>query len=185
MDTAERRMTYRVTSEWVALKRHHWFPSIDFLHPKTFSVDWENCVLVRSLVAGENSPDEALEFEFIGSNFRKDTPDLATGERLSAVPPQSLLSLSAPALSELYDRQTAIIYSGIRPWRGANAVYFRSIAVPFSNSTGELTYALVALSYKVTKDALRPDQVGTEFFEFCEGAWLPMEGLPEAKRAIA
>lgn len=178
-------MTYRVTSEWVALKRQHSFPSIDFLHPKTFSVDWRNCILVRSHLDIESPPSEALEFEFIGGSFRKDTPGLTTGERLSAVPLQSLLSLSASPLERLFERQTAIIHSGILPWRGANAIYFRSIAVPFSDGAGNLTYALVALSHKLTHDVLDPEQAKSEFLEYCDGDWLPLEDLPEPSRATA
>lgn len=183
MDAAERRMTYRVTSEWVALKRQQTIPSIDFLNPKTFSVDWSNCVLIRSLAESPSPSEETLEFEFIGRNFRKDAPALESGQRLIAVPPQSLLSLTAPLLPRLYDRQTAIIHSGIMPWQGSSAVYYRSIAVPFADSDGELRYALVALSHKVTKDVLRPDQTQLEFHEFRDGAWLAMDVEPE--RALA
>jgi hypothetical protein len=179
MDQSERRMTQRVTSEWVALKRQKPLPSIDFLHPKTFSVDWGNCVLIRSLMDTACPPIDALEFEFIGKNFKADAPGLSHGARLSAVSSDSLLSLSVPTLPMLYDKRTAIIHSGVLPWRGINAVYFRSIAVPFSNSAGDLTYALGVLSHKLKKTILRADQARTEFREFRDGAWIPIGQDPE------
>lgn len=178
-------MTYRVTSEWVGLKRNHPFPSIDFLNPKSFSVDWNSCILIRAVAGPARPIDEALEFEFVGKSFRKEAPGLTTGERLDAVPPDSLLSLSTPLMPMLFERRTAIIYSGILPWRGSKAVYFRSIAVPFGNSAGELTYALGAVSHKLTNDNLRPEQAQTEFTEFREGAWLPIDDAPELARATA
>lgn len=185
MDAAERRMTYRVTSEWVALKRQQPFPSIDFLNPKTFSVDWASCMLIRSLADTPCPSNEALEFEFIGRNFRKDAPALESGHRLTAIPPQSLLSLTTPLLPKLYDRQTAIIHNGIMPWSGSNALYFRSIAAPFADSAGVLRYALVAFSHKLTREVLRLDQTQTEFHEFRDGDWLPLVVLPERMVATA
>lgn len=178
-------MTHRVTSEWVALKRQLAFPLIDFLHPKTFSIDWQNCVLVRSLADIDNPPREVLEFEFVGANFRKDAPGLTGGERLSAVPSQSLLSLSTTPLPQLFDRQTAIIYSGVLPWRGANALYFRSIAMPFGNSAGALTYALVAFSHKLTNDVLSPERAQTELLEYSDGDWRSLNDPPELSQASA
>ena len=176
-------MTYKVTSEWVALKRQHAFPSIDFLHPRTFSVDWQNCILVRSLADECEAQSETLEFEYIGGAFRKDAPGIASGERLSTVPSRSLLSLLAAPLPVLFDRQTAIIHSGTLPWRGANAVYFRTIAVPFGNSGGDLTYALVAFSHKMKKETLPEERQRTEFLEYRDGEWSPLADAPEPLRA--
>lgn len=176
-------MTYRVTSEWVALRRNQPFPSIDFLHPRTFSVDWENCALIRSLADTASPPSDTLEFEFIGKVFRKDAPDVEPGRRVSTVPARSLLSLSTPLLPRLFDCQTAVTYSGILPWSGANAIYFRSIAVPFGNNAGDLAYGLVVLSHKLTKTALRPEQAQTEFREFRDGAWRAINVVTE--RALA
>jgi hypothetical protein len=177
MDGHERRMTYRMISEWVGLKRQCPFPSIDFLHPNTFSVDWQQCVLFR-LLDDQNSPGEdSVEFEFIGNVFRKDAPALAAGGRLSAIPKESLLALSSPLLPKLFKRQTAVIHSGCLPWRSSGTIYFRSIAVPFSDSRGELKYGLGALSHKLTAEAASVEQSNTEFFEYCEGDWRPFEEM--------
>ena len=173
MNVPERRMTYRVASEWVGLKRQQPFPSIDFLHPNTFSVDWNQCVLVR-LLDGQKLPRaDSLEFEFVGDRFRKDAPALAAGTRVSSIPEESLLSLSMPLLPKLFERQTAVIYSGYRPWRSSRAIYFSAIAVPFSDSCGDLKYALGALSYKLSNEAVSPENTKTEFLEFCNGGWSP------------
>ncbi len=96
MNGHERRMTYRVTTEWVGLKRQLPFPSIDFLNPKTFSVDWDQCILIR-LLDNQNIPrEDSLEFEFVGKSFQKDAPTLAAGACGSSIPEQTLLSLSWP-----------------------------------------------------------------------------------------
>ena len=79
MDDHERRMTYRVISEWVGLKREKPIPSIDYLHPNSFSVDWNQCVLIRLLDIQKPLRADSLEFEFIGESFRKDAPAFAAG----------------------------------------------------------------------------------------------------------
>jgi hypothetical protein len=179
MNGLERRMTYRVTGEWVGLKRKKLFPSIDFLHPNTFSVDWNECVLVRLLNSWTPPGGDSLEFEFIGGSFRNDAPVLAAGARVSSVPDESLLSLSSPCLQMLFERQTAVIYGGCRPWRSSGAIYFRAIAVPFSDNCGELKYGLGAFSHKISNEAVSPENAKTEFLEFCNGAWLPLEDLAD------
>ncbi len=96
MNDHERRMTYRLTGAWLGLKRQRPFPSIDFLHPDTFSIDWHQCVLFRLLDRLKPASEDGVEFEFIGESFRKDAPAIAAGTRVSAVPKESLLSLSSP-----------------------------------------------------------------------------------------
>ena len=174
MNGHERRMTYRVTSEWVGLKRQQPFPSIDFLHPNTFSVDWNQCVLIRLLDSQKPPREDSLEFEFIGDAFRKDAPALAAGTRASSILEESLLSLSLPLLPKVFERQTAVIYGGCRPWRSSGTIYFRAIAVPFGDNCGELKYALGALSHNVSNEAVSPENTKTEFLEFCDGGWSPL-----------
>lgn len=177
MSGDERRITFRVTSEWLGLKRQQPFPSIDFLDPNRFSVDWNQCVLIR-LLGGDQPPgDESFEFEFIGAEFRKDAPALTVGTRLSAIPEESLLSLTSPVLPKVFERETAVIYSGCRSWRSSGAIYFHSIAVPFSDNCGVLKYGLGALGYKVSKDPLSPGDARTEFLEFRDGGWVPLREM--------
>lgn len=174
MNGHERRMTYRVTTEWVGLKRQLPFPSIDFLNPKTFSVDWDQCILIR-LLDNQNIPrEDSLEFEFVGKSFQKDAPTLAAGACVSAIPEQSLLSLSSPLLPKLYERQTAVICNGCLPWQSSGAIFFRAIAVPFGDSHGALKYGLGALSHKVSNESLSPNDIKTEFLEYCDGGWSPI-----------
>jgi len=180
MSGDERRITYRLTSEWLGLKRHQPFPSIDLLDPNRFSVDWNQSVLIRLLGGEPNSGEECFEFEFIGADFRKDAPALAVGMRLSEVPEECLLSLTSPALPKVFERQTAVIYSGCQPWRSSGAIYFHSIAVPFSDNHGVLRYGLGALGYKVTKDPLSPEDARTEFQEFRDGGWAPFGAMTTA-----
>lgn len=174
MNDHERRMTYRVTSEWVALKRQNAFPSIDFLHPKTFSVDWNCCVLIRLLDNPQSRMEDKLEFEFVGSDFRKDCPSLDAGACVSSVPAESLLSLSSPLLPKMFARQTPVIYSGLLPWLSSGGIHFRAIAVPFGNSDGDLKYGLGALSHKLTAKSASQQDYKTEFLEYCDGGWSPV-----------
>ena len=180
MSGDERRITYRLTSEWLGLKRQQPFPSIDFLDPNRFSVDWNQCVLIRLLGDEQNPGEESFEFEFIGAGFRKDAMALTVGTRLNAVPEECLLSLTSPALLKVFERQTAVIYSGCRSWRSSGAIYFQSIAVPFSDNRGVLKYGLGALGYKVSKDPLSPDDARTEYLEFCDGGWAPFGPMTTA-----
>jgi len=182
MDARERRMTYRVTSEWVGLKRNKTFPSIDFLHPRTFSVDWECCVLVRALEPKCPPVPAALEFEFVGRSFRKDTPACGAGVRLSAVPSLSLLSLATPVALKTFEQSTAVIYNGIQPWDRTRTVLFRTIAVPFSGGDGALKYVLGAVSYKLANEKVSPEKIHAEFLEFRDGSWLPLEIDLERRR---
>ena len=175
MNDHERRMTYRLTGAWVGLKRQRPFPSIDFLHPNTFSIDWHQCVLFRLLDKPKPASEDSVEFEFIGESFRKDAPAIAAGTRVSAVPKESLLSLSSPLLPVLFERQTPVIYGGCLPWRSSGAIYFHAIAVPFSDNNGELKYGLGALSHKISNEAVPPENAKTEFLEYCNGDWLPFE----------
>lgn len=179
MSDYERRMTYRVTSEWVGLNREGSFPSIDFLHPKTFSVDWDQCVLVRRLDPPPASPGDDLEFEFVGSTLRQDAPSVTAGTRVSSIPAGSLLSLSLPLLPQMFDRQKPVIYSGCLPWRESGSIHFRTIAVPFGDSAGALKYALAAESYKVSAEVAPPQDHKTEFLEYVDGGWLAIDGERE------
>jgi hypothetical protein len=86
MNGLERRMTYRLTQEWVGLKRQQPFPSIDFLNPNTFSVDWNQCVLIRLLDDAAQPKEESLEFEFVGDSFIKDAPVVSAGKNVCSIP---------------------------------------------------------------------------------------------------
>lgn len=183
MNGYERRMTYRLTSEWVGLKRQRPFPSIDFLNPNSFSIDWNQCVLIR-LLDGQRPPrEESLEFEFVGDSFRKDAPALSAGVRVSSIPEESLLSLSLPLFPKLFERQTALICSGCRPWRKSSAIHFHAIVVPFSDNCGELKYALGALSHSVSNETMSPEDAKTEFLEYCEGGWSHIGETASGERA--
>jgi len=177
MNGLERRMTYRVTSEWVGLKRQKIFPSIDFLHPNTFSVDWNHCVLIRLVDSQNPLRADSLEFEFIGDSFRKDSPALAAGARVSSIPEDSLLSLLTPLFPKIFERQTAVICSGCRPWQSSSAIHFHAIVVPFSDNCGALKYALGTLSHTVSKEAVPSEETQTEFLEYCDGGWSPLGEL--------
>jgi hypothetical protein len=185
MDAQERRMTHRVTGEWIGLKRQQPFPSIDFLDPRSFSVDWDSCVLVRCLAGAATPGHDALEFEFVGRSFRKEAPLCTAGERLAAVPPGSLLSLTTPVLARLFERRSAIIHSGVHPLGRGQAVFFRAIAVPFGDSSGELRYGLGVLSHKLSGDRLRPRQQSAEFLEYRDDAWLRIDAPPQPAFARA
>lgn len=170
-------MTYRVASEWVGLKRDKTFPSIDFLHPNTFSVDWTDCVLIRLLDQQEPLREDSLEFEFIGDGFNSDSPALAAGARVSSVPKESLLFLTSLCLRKLFERQSAVIFSGCRPWRSSSAIYFRAIAVPFSDNRGELKYGLGAFSHTLSEETISVESSKAEFLEFRNGGWLPINEI--------
>lgn len=178
-------MTHRVTGEWVGLKRQQPFPSIDFLHPSSFSVDWDCCVLVRCLAEGGEPAEDTLEFEFVGKSFRRDAPLCTAGECLASVPPASLLALSIPVVPKLFERRTAIIHNGMQPWGRNGAVYFRAIAVPFGDSAGELRYALGALSHKQTGEPLRAGHAMAEFLEYRDGSWQRIDAAPRPALARA
>ena len=172
-------MTYRVISEWVALNRQGSFPSIDFLHPRTFSVDWTHCVLIRRLNTTPISPGGDLEFEFVGSALRRDAPSVAAGTYVSSIPTGCLLSLSLPLLPKMFDRQRPVIYNGCQPWHDSGSIRFRTIAVPFCDSVGALKYALGAESYELSAEEDAPDDYKTEFLEFCDGGWSPIHSTSE------
>ena len=177
-------MTHRVTGEWIGLKRQQAYPSIDFLDPRSFSVDWDSCILVRCLPEAAAPGDRVLEFEFVGRSFRRDAPLCAAGERLEAVPPGSLLSLSIPAVTTVFERRSAIIYNGVHPRGRANTVAFRAIAVPFGDSTGDLRYALGVVSHTVSAERVRP-QPAAEFLEYRDGGWLRIDAASHAAVASA
>lgn len=177
-------MTHRVTGEWIGLKRQQPFPSIDFLDPRSFSVDWDSCVLVRCLAEAAAPGDRAIEFEFVGRSFRRDAPLCTAGERLDAVPPGSLLALAIPAVTTVFERRSAIIHNGVQPRGRANAVAFRTIAVPFGDSSGALRYALAVLGHTLSGERLRP-QAKAEFLEYRDGAWLRIDAAPHAAFASA
>ena len=174
MNGAERRMTYRLTNEWVGLKRQQPFPPIDSLNPNTSSIDWNACVLIRLLDHQCSPLEENLEFEFVGKSLRKDAPVLAAGSRVSAIPAGSLLSLSLPLLPKIFERRTAVIYGGCKSWRGKSAIAFHAIGVPFGDNCGDLRYALVSVSHAISKDALEAEQEGTELLEYSDSDWAPL-----------
>ena len=174
-------MTYRLTGEWVGLKRQQRYPSIDHLNPNTFSVDWNQCVLVRILDGRISALTENLEFEFVGDGLRKDAPGLSAGARVSDIPGESLLALSLPLLPMLFERQTAVICSGCQPWRESGAITFHAIAIPFGDNLGTLKYALGAISHNISCEAPSPQDIRIEFMEYCDGGWCPCEELPEAE----
>jgi hypothetical protein len=178
MNGPERRMTYRLTSEWVGLKRHQPYPPIDSLNPNTSSIDWNACILIRLLEPQAISLEERLEFEFVGKSFRKDAPKLAPGSRVAAIPEGSLLSLSLPVLPNIFERQTAVMYGGCHPWKSSNSIAFHAIGLPFSDNSGSLKYVLVAISHAISKDAIAADDAETELMEYCDGDWSPLGDPP-------
>jgi hypothetical protein len=177
MNGQERRMTYRLTSEWVGLKRQQRFPPIGYLNPNTLSVDWNQCVLIRLMDDQMPPREECLEFEFVGEKFLKDAPSLAAGSPVSAIPETSMLSFVQPLLPKLFDRQTAVIYGGCQQWQSTNTINFHVMAVPFSDDCGTFKYALCTLSYTVLNTAITPEDTRAEFMAYCDGGWSTIESI--------
>lgn len=170
-----RRLTNRVICQWSDLRRLCPHPCINRLHPTTFAVNWDWSILVRSLSTGPVASSDALEFEFVGPDFRRDATDCVAGARLSLTPAHSMLALAVPTTIALFQQQTAIIGSGGAPWGNHGSVYYRAIAVPFANGQGDLAYALCAFSYKMIGAHVDPERATPTYRALRDGSWAPIE----------
>jgi hypothetical protein len=168
-------MTTRVAREWVSLKRQKPYPSINHLNPKTFSADWDWCFIARSASDIGSPTKERLEFEFVGRRFYSDAPSCGAGTRVAMVPHRTRLHLATDFLPRMFERQTAIMFAGILAWSNGDTILFRTVALPFSDNIGKLSYAVGAFSHTLTKDPPIRRSATTELFAFLEGKWLPIE----------
>jgi hypothetical protein len=179
-DRQERRMVFRVTREWVVLKRQRPYPSINHLNPSTFSTDWNWCLIARSL-SDDVTIKEQLEFEFVGREFQKDAPSCVAGTRLAAVPVRSRLRFAVDFMPRMFELGAALVCHGIRTWRDDSAIRYRALLLPFADNAGRPKYAAGAFSHVLAKRDISAQDGAVEALAFRDGRWYPIEEAALAK----
>lgn len=174
-DRQERRMVFRITREWIVLKREKPYPSINHLHPATFSADWSWCFIARAIGDGAVSAEAQLEFEFVGRNFQEDAPSCTAGTLLAAAPAQSRLRLAVEFAPKMFEVGTALVCQGTREWRDGSVIRYRAVLLPFGDNAGRLKYAAGAFSHVLAKDDTSAARGAVELFSLRDGRWHPVE----------
>lgn len=180
-DLQERRMVFRVAREWVILKRQKPYPSINHLHPSTFSTDWSWCLIARSLSDRDTPTKDRLEFEFVGGSFHEDAPSCVAGTRLDSVPYRSRLRFATELVAKMFELRTAIISHGIFVWSNTENIRYRTIIFPFSDNAGALKYAVGAFSHVLTTDGAAAQPGTTGLLAFRSGHWHAIEDIPSSR----
>lgn len=175
---SERRMTARIAREWASLKRQNPYPSINHLNPGTFTVGWDWCVLARLAVDSGTATKGDLEFEFVGRGFQEDAPSCAAGTRLASVPSRSRLYLATEILALVFERQTAILSQGMLAWGDRQTIRFRTIALPFCDTSGRLKYGFCAFSHLLADGPPASPSGAAEMRAFRDGTWHPLRNPP-------
>lgn len=151
----ERRMQVRAYNHWASLLGEASFPSIEDLAPENLDDFGPNSVL---LDFSRGIDDPAVQF--LGAKLAEECDaNGATIEKLSDVPPRSLLSRITDHYMQILANQAPIGFEAeFVNERGASVLY-RGILLPFSSNDETIDFIYGVINWKEMADAATADEL--------------------------
>lgn len=151
----ERRMQVRAYNHWASLLGDTTFPSIEDLAPAELPDFGPNSVLL-DFSAGIEDP----AVQYLGDKLAAECDaDGATIEKLSDVPPRSLLSRITDHYMQILANQAPIGFEAeFVNERGASVLY-RGILLPFSSDDETIDFIYGVINWKEMADAATADEL--------------------------
>ena len=191
----ERRMQVRAYNHWASLLGDGSFPSIEGLEPAELTDFGPNSVLLDFSSGTEDPVVQYLGASLAEECTGNDAADGAGGgdgssgaiERLSDVPPRSLLSRITDHYLQIIANQAPIGFEAEFVNSQGAAVLYRGILLPFSSDGETIDFVFGVINWKTMADAAQADELLLEIDSALnddDNPGDPAEGSPIVTPAI-
>ena len=160
----ERRMQVRAYNHWASLLGDATFPSIEDLEPHNLTDFGPNSVLL-DFSAGIDDPIVQYLGEMIATECGTD----GSIERLSDVPPRSLLSRITDHYMQILANQAPIGFEAEFVNQRDASILYRGILLPFSSDDETIDFIYGVINWKEMADAATADELLLEIDQAIEG----------------
>jgi len=159
----ERRMQVRAYNHWAGLLEDRNFPAIEDLDPESLP-DFGPFSVVLDFTEGVDDPI----VRYLGEKLGDECGAQGTIERLSDVPPRSLLSRITDHYMQIIANQAPIGFEAeFVNQRGASILY-RGILLPFSSDDETIDFLCGVINWKEMADAATADELLLEIDQALE-----------------
>ena len=159
----ERRMQVRAYNHWASLLGDATFPSIEELDPENLPDFGPNSVLL-DFSAGIEDP----AVQFLGAKLAEECGTDGTIERLSDVPPRSLLSRITDHYMQILANQAPIGFEAEFVNQRGSSILYRGILLPFSSNNDSIDFIYGVINWKEMADAATADELLLEIGQAIE-----------------
>ena len=166
----ERRMQVRAYNHWASLLGEANFPSIEDLHPEDLNDFGPNSVLL-DFSAGIDDP----VVQFLGDKLGDECGAQGPIERLSDVPPRSLLSRITDHYMQILANQAPIGFEAEFVNQRGSAILYRGILLPYSSDDETIDFIFGVINWKEMADAATADELLLEIDQAIDGPGAEIE----------
>lgn len=160
----ERRMQVRAYNHWASLLGEATFPSIEDLEPENLTDFGPNSVLL-DFSAGIDDP----VVQYLGPKLGDECGAEGKIEKLSDVPPRSLLSRITDHYMQILANQAPIGFEAEFVNQRGQAILYRGILLPFSSDDETIDFIYGVINWKEMADAATADELLLEIDQAIEG----------------
>ena len=159
----ERRMQVRAYNHWASLLGEATFPSIEDLEPHNLTDFGPNSVLL-DFSSGIENPIVV----FLGDKLGDECGAEGRIERLSDVPPRSLLSRITDHYMQILANQAPIGFEAEFVNQRGSSILYRGILLPFSSDDETIDFIYGVINWKEMADAATADELLLEIGQALE-----------------
>lgn len=160
----ERRMQVRAYNHWASLLGERTYPSIEDLEPHNLDDFGPNSVLL-DFSAGIDDP----AVQFIGEKLGEECGTTESIEKLSDVPPRSLLSRITDHYMQILANEAPIGFEAEFVNLQGVAILYRGILLPFSSNDETIDFIYGVINWKEIADQVTSDELLLEIDQAIEG----------------
>lgn len=170
----ERRMQVRAYNHWAGLLGDRTFPSIEDLEPQDLPDFGPHSVLL-DFSAGIDDP----LVQYLGATLADECgADGARIERLSDVPPRSLLSRITDHYMQIMANQAPIGFEAEFVNQRGSSILYRGILLPFSSDDETIDFIYGVINWKEMADQATADELLLEIDQALESETQDLETAP-------
>jgi hypothetical protein len=159
----ERRMQVRAYNHWASLLGDRTFPSIEDLEPHNLPDFGPNSVVLDFSVGIEDPI-----VQFLGDRLGEECGAEGIIERLSDVPPRSLLSRITDHYMQILANQAPIGFEAEFVNQRGNSILYRGILLPFSSNDETIDFIYGVINWKEMADQVTADELLLEIDQALE-----------------
>ncbi len=152
--TDERRMQVRAYNHWASLLADRNFPSIEDLEPDALPDFGPHSVLL-DFTAGIDDP----VVQYLGTELASECGDGGPIEKLSDVPPRSLLSRITDHYMQILANQAPIGFEAEFVNQRGSTILYRGILLPFSSDDDTIDFIYGVINWKEMADQATTDEL--------------------------
>lgn len=168
----ERRMQVRAYNHWASLLGERTYPSIEDLEPADLP-DFGPYSVLLDFSAGIEDP----RVRYLGAELATECGASAHIERLSDVPPRSLLSRITDHYLQIMANQAPIGFEAEFVNQRSASILYRGILLPFSSDDESIDFIYGVINWKEMADAATADELLLEIDQALEADSAELETM--------